>query len=363
MTSFFSKGSFFTRIIGIGLVVAVSMLFVFTPRITHGDWLLSALAVVFVALDVALLGGLGALLTIDAFTCIINVIWGGCDSGPPGGGGGSGPDADLKVNTNAQQIIDGATQLVPSAASDSDGPISVTVPNTSYLIKWASAQADNCDFTADGQTVANAGKRGNVAVTGAAIGTHNYLLTCAGATDTLVVNVIGPTVELTGTSPIEMPDPLKLNWTSAHVSSCTASGAWNGSKALVSPASGQTIFPSTDGMRGDHTFTLTCADDLGNEATSTKTVTVLQVPRCTFDASPNDIIPPQRSTLSWSCQYATSCSIDNGVGSVDPASGTRQVIPRETATYTMTCQGADGPRTFSDSINVTSNPRLQEVTP
>lgn len=360
MMKLFSNTSLLTRIIGIGLVVTVSFLFVFMPRVTHGEWLLAAFVIVLAIMD-PFLGG--ALLSIDAFSCAINVLWGGCDSGPPPAAGGGGPSADLKVNTDAQQVRDGQTQLVLASPTDVDGPLTVTVPNTSYIIKWSSAQTNDCNFTADATTTPSVGKRGNVSVTDATIGTHNYSIDCNGATDRLVVNVVGPLVNLTGVTPIEMPDPLVLNWTSSNVTSCTAAGQWSGSKALMSPASGETVFASTDGRRGEHTFIMNCVDALGNAASSLKTITVLKVPRCTFGSNPSAIVPPQASTLSWSCQYANSCSIDNGIGSVNRSSGTRRVTPRESTTYSLTCQGDDGPRTFTTAVGVTANPRLHEVNP
>ena len=82
-----------------------------------------------------------------------------------------------------------------------------------------------------------------------------------------------------------------------------------------------------------------------------------------FAADPTSIILPQTSTLSWSCSYADICSIDQGVGSVNPISGSQQVRPSATTTYTLTCNGSDGERTWQSTVNVGFTPRVREVAP
>ena len=78
---------------------------------------------------------------------------------------------------------------------------------------------------------------------------------------------------------------------------------------------------------------------------------------CTsFTASSTTIVPGEKSTLSWSCS-AGPCSIDNGVGGVNP-SGSYAVNPTTTTQYTLTCNGVGTSTTV-----IVQNPSQKEVNP
>jgi len=164
-----------------------------------------------------------------------------------------------------------------------------------------------------------------------------------------------PTVDLTSWPTWELPEPIHLKWTSTNADSCVASGDWSGNK----PTSGDEYLSKP---RGTYTFILTCTGP-GGSASDTATTKVIQVPRCTFTANPTSIILPQSSTLSWSCQYADTCSIDQGIGSVNNVSGTKQVRSPQTTTYTLSCSGLDGSRSYPATVNVGFVPWIKEVIP
>jgi len=88
-------------------------------------------------------------------------------------------------------------------------------------------------------------------------------------------------------------------------------------------------------------------------------------PSCNFSASPSRIIRPSGSTLAWDCLNATSCSIDQGIGSVPATQGTKSVYPTETSTYTISCTGPAGERSWPASIRVFTfqGGSLKEVRP
>jgi hypothetical protein len=70
----------------------------------------------------------------------------------------------------------------------------------------------------------------------------------------------------------------------------------------------------------------------------------LPLPSCSsFTANPTRLVipPPAQSTLSWSCANAVSCSIDQGVGTVNP-SGSVTVSPATTTIYTLSCSNSSG---------------------
>lgn len=71
-----------------------------------------------------------------------------------------------------------------------------------------------------------------------------------------------------------------------------------------------------------------------------------------FSAEPSSIERGQSSTLRWSVSNATDISIDNGIGTVD-ATGSRQVFPNNSTTYTLTAKGPGGSTTASATVNVT----------
>ena len=81
-------------------------------------------------------------------------------------------------------------------------------------------------------------------------------------------------------------------------------------------------------------------------------VTSAPSPEVTIDADPKVINKGGSSTLSWTSENADSIAIDQGIGSV-AASGSLQVFPEQTTTYTITGSGKGG--TAQGSVTVTVN--------
>lgn len=77
-------------------------------------------------------------------------------------------------------------------------------------------------------------------------------------------------------------------------------------------------------------------------------------PTATLTASPDTINKGQSSTLSWQTSNATDVSID-GIGAVQ-ASGTQQVTPAESTTYTLTAKGAGGTQSATARVTVNAPP-------
>jgi len=74
----------------------------------------------------------------------------------------------------------------------------------------------------------------------------------------------------------------------------------------------------------------------------------------TFEAEPGTIERGQAATLRWNVSGETnSIRIEPAIGPVN-ASGTRQVFPGNTTTYTLTASGPGGDATATASVNVTT---------
>ena len=133
-----------------------------------------------------------------------------------------------------------------------------------------------------------------------------------------------------------------LTWTTTGATSCSinqgvGSVAVDGSK-VVSPVS-------------TTTYTLT-ATNVSGSVTSSVTVTISKPVINTFTRNPTSIESGESSLLSWTTTGATSCSINQGIGSV-AVDGTRTVYPAATTTYTLTATNNSGSVTSSVTVTVT----------
>jgi peptidoglycan-associated lipoprotein len=74
-----------------------------------------------------------------------------------------------------------------------------------------------------------------------------------------------------------------------------------------------------------------------------------------FTAEPRTIAKGQPSTLRWSISGATDMSLDQGIGAIQ-SSGSRQVYPSVTTTYTLIANGPGGSDTRSATVEVSTPP-------
>jgi peptidoglycan-associated lipoprotein len=74
-----------------------------------------------------------------------------------------------------------------------------------------------------------------------------------------------------------------------------------------------------------------------------------------FTAEPRTIAKGQSSTLRWSITGATDMSIDQGIGAIQ-STGSRQVFPSVTTTYTLIANGPAGSDTKSVTVEVSTPP-------
>jgi len=283
------------------------------------------------------------------------------------GAAGGAVDPNIICKPRSEGGVSGGALQVDVRANGSDGPISLLAP-ADFRIQWAISGADQstaCTATdAWSGDITNA--TGESQMSSVSSGNYSYGIRCnrssdgASTYDSVTVNVIGPpTIDFRTSDEVELPNPINLAWATENADSLTASGDWSGPKqAGPLPYKTEQLFKP----RGSYIFTLTATGPAGT-ASETRNVRVIQVPRCSFIANPTSIIPPASSTLSWSCQYADSCSIDQGIGSVNNVSGTKGVRPIQTTDYTLTCGGLDDSRSYYATVNVGFTPKLREVIP
>jgi|GEM_PF-1251314 len=99
-------------------------------------------------------------------------------------------------------------------------------------------------------------------------------------------------------------------------------------------------------------YTLTAKNNDGQKSQSCTVGIALNPPTIEyFTASPTAIILDDYSTLSWSTTNATTITCSNIFGSL-PATGTMEVRPSETTTYTLTANNSDGQTTSSCTVEI-----------
>lgn len=154
-----------------------------------------------------------------------------------------------------------------------------------------------------------------------------------------------------GASPGQVPQdgPTTLSWRVQNATSCTVTPG----ETSVDPLSGTLVVnPNLSG-----TYVLS-ASGFGRVVSMPAPVTVKPVTVGPFTATPSQLPPGATlsSTLRWSTQWATDCSID-GIGKV-PLSGSVQVTPATSTTYSLRPVGLDPPPT---TVRVTICPAITSL--
>jgi uncharacterized cupredoxin-like copper-binding protein len=155
--------------------------------------------------------------------------------------------------------------------------------------------------------------------------------------------IAAATVTLDGSASYD-PDGDAITYSWSQVSGPTVT--------LATPTAARTTFTAATGQTYVFRLTVTDSGGLSSSATTrvaTTTPTAAQVVR--FDANPANITAGQSSTLTWIVQGATTVSIAPGVGNV-ANSGSTQVSPTATTTYTLTATGPTGNVTAQATVTV-----------
>lgn len=140
-----------------------------------------------------------------------------------------------------------------------------------------------------------------------------------------------------------------LSWNSTNATSCTASGAWSGSKATNGSQ-------STGALTSARTYSLNCQGSGGSVSRSvTVSVTAgAPAPRVTLTASPTSVASGGTTTLTWSSSDATSCTASGAWSGSRATSGSASsgALTAASNTFTLSCTGAGGSASSSAVVTV-----------
>jgi hypothetical protein len=140
-----------------------------------------------------------------------------------------------------------------------------------------------------------------------------------------------------------------LTWSSKNATACDASGGWTGTKT---ESGSFTVDPTST-----TTYTLTCTGAGGSDHASTlvtvrAATTAPAAPTVALTASVTTIPAGTTSKLTWSSKNATSCVGSDGWTGTEATSGTHNVSPTSTTTYTLSCTSSAGTAAASTKITV-----------
>lgn len=283
-------------------------------------------------------------------------------------------------NSNAGQVfrsVSGTGAGEPDHCSSVSRPSAWLSVDPDYVdyggeatLSWGASNADSC--TLDGSGVGTSGERS----TGSLTSSQSYSLSCSNscysggnaANSSAYITVGGEPAPADGAYVSLWADDYSvtsgsgttLRWNSRDVSSCSASGGWDGGKNT----SGDEL---TGGLYDDTTFRITCddnqtggtlSDSVFIQIASAGDVSGLNI---NFYADPDIVTQGQSSTLYWSTQNADSCSASGGWSGgkgTDGSEGTDSLY--SDTSYSLTCENSSDSLTRSTTVTVDAsrNPNL-----
>jgi hypothetical protein len=250
-------------------------------------------------------------------------------------------------------------------------PTSITLGDHSTLTWSATNSPTSC--TASGGwsgTKAASGSQSTGALNTAKVYTYSLSCTNAGGTgfandvSVQVNNPPAPVVSLS-INPISttVGNSATLSWSATNnPSTCTASGAWTGTKAANGTQSTGNL-----GTAKTFTYNLVCSNAGGSDSASvsitvTSNTPAATKPSITIAVNPTTIGTGSSSTISWTVANSpTSCTASGAWSGSKSASGstsTGVISAAGSQTYTLTCSNSAGSATGSATLNVLATPTI-----
>jgi hypothetical protein len=265
------------------------------------------------------------------------------------------------------RLIDPMITSHPSALTIQVDP---QAPAAFSISKPFSNSVQQVRWLLDGQEIAGTRDRDTIECCNNLAGTHvlratvtdrTGLIRRPGATAmnaerawTLVANpsTSNPRISLTSNEGTIAPGgTVTLSWTTTNVSSCMASGAWDGSQ----PTAGSFVSPP---LTESASFLLAC---VGPAGTTTRVVQILvtadaAAPAATLFASPEEVDEGDDVTLTWTSSGTAVCAASGGWAGAKTAAGA-ELIPNigQNGTFHLACSGPNG--VASAMVQVTVRPR------
>lgn len=229
-------------------------------------------------------------------------------------------------------------------------PMTVLSGNSTTL-NWAVEYASTC--------TASGGWSGNKSIGGFETSiplteTTTFTLTCSGdggsTSDSVTVDVTYPQPTLTLSavpSTVMAGGTSALSWSSTGATSCTASGAWSGAKAVNGSE-------NTNPLNMSSTYTLTCTGPGGSVAKSATVTVTYPTPTLSFSVEPTTVVAGGSAMLTWSATNANSCMASGGWGGTKAVSGSQSTGALDaTTSFVLTCSGSGGDVSQTVTVDVT----------
>jgi hypothetical protein len=238
------------------------------------------------------------------------------------------------------------TVVEPPPVVDISADPELIKPGESSVLTWTTQNANSCAIEPGIGAVDSSGSM-EVRPTESTI----YTITASGsggsASSTATVSVYPrPTVTISADPPYIQPGGTStLVWASVDADTCTIEpdigGVALSGAVEVSPTVTTTYMITAKGM--------------GGSTAESATVFVIDPPTVSISANPQTVYTGEASTLSWTSANADICTIEPGIGTVAP-SGTMEINPTETVTYTITASNPLGSITDAVTVNYIYSP-------
>jgi sugar lactone lactonase YvrE len=265
------------------------------------------------------------------------------------------------LNGEVEQTV--KVEVVPAPVVELTLSEDVVAPGESVLISWAVTDAQTCtasgapfsgskDPTSSSETLSNLTK-----------GAKTFKLTCKGgggttAAEAKMTVIAKPTLEFSARAS-QLPQTntgTQLKWKATDATTCTASGAWSGTK----DPSG--TFETGALTKDFNDYGLQCTG-LNGEVSKLVTVEVVPAPVITLELSKEVVAPGESVKIFWSVTDAKSCSATGApfTGNKDPEGGEEVLsgLTKGTKTFKLTCQGGGGSISADVKLPVFPPPTLE----
>lgn len=220
-------------------------------------------------------------------------------------------------------------------------------------LAWTSTNAYICSIF---PSIGYAMPDGTLAVSPAQ--TTTYAITATGtggtATDSVTITALDPPPPVVTLS----ANPLHISGGSVSTLSWNSTGA---NSCVIEPDIGAVALSGTIDVNpvNNTTYTITATGPGGAATESVSVFVYNNPPTVSLSANPEMVITGNSSTLSWNSTDALSCVMEPGIGPVD-SSGTIEIFPPGTTTYTLTAVNPAG--SVSDSVAVRVSPLQLSIT-